>query len=415
MIDSPKTSLKLSDFELNYLFSIEAIQTRAQRMLQYCLAGNTHFSIDWQALDPLADLIIDLSQKNYPDGKIPLHSRWRHFFLNQKDYAHELKNPKNFAGTQEQAKAQIDLAIISVLLDAGAGNLWQYHDAVSDDIFSRSEGLALATLRMFLSGFFSSHTQDPWRVDATRLASIHVSEMAQHLQSSDEHPLLGIEQRTFLLNQLAKVLSEKFPNQRPSGIIDLLQESFGIKFTAAQLLQTVLKTFHELWPKRLIATNSKNQKINLGDVWWYPPWGRQEDFAALMPFHKLSSWLSLSLIEALQTAQFQITQLASLPGLAEYRNGGLMIDSGLLFLKNKEDFLATYHPGDTLIIEWRGLTLALLEQLAIAIRYKLKKTKQQLPLVNILEGGTWLAGRQLAEQKRSGSPPFNIHSDGTLF
>jgi hypothetical protein len=38
-----------------------------------------------------------------------------------------------------------------------------------------------------------------------------------------------------------------------------------------------------------------------------------------------------------------------------------------------------------------------------------------MPLAAILEGGTWAAGRELAQARRGGEPPFRVISDGTVF
>lgn len=64
----------------------------------------------------------------------------------------------------------LDLFLVSVLLDAGAGSTWSYHEAESGLKFSRSEGLGVASINMFEQGFFSSDPQDPHRVDGTPFA-----------------------------------------------------------------------------------------------------------------------------------------------------------------------------------------------------------------------------------------------------
>jgi hypothetical protein len=59
----------------------------------------------------------------------------------------------------------IDLLFISTLLDAGAGSSWTYREAPSGITFSRSEGLAVASVRMFEEGMFSGMPDQPYRVD----------------------------------------------------------------------------------------------------------------------------------------------------------------------------------------------------------------------------------------------------------
>ena len=61
----------------------------------------------------------------------------------------------------------LDLFLVSVLLDAGAGNDWTYRDETSGQSFSRSEGLGVASFNMFRDGFFSGDVQQPHQVDGT--------------------------------------------------------------------------------------------------------------------------------------------------------------------------------------------------------------------------------------------------------
>jgi hypothetical protein len=135
-----------------------------------------------------------------------------------------------------------------------------------------------------------------------------------------------------------------------------------------------------------------------------------------VPLHKLSQWLTYSLIEPLQAAGFTVTDLDGLTGLAEYRNGGLFVDSGVLALRDPNQAAREHDVGAALIVEWRALTVALLDRLASAIRAKLKMDAATLPLAKILEGGTWAAGRAIAQKRRAdGSPPIKVVSDGTVF
>ena len=135
-----------------------------------------------------------------------------------------------------------------------------------------------------------------------------------------------------------------------------------------------------------------------------------------MPFHKLSQWLSYSLVEPLEQIGAEVSNLDGLTGLAEYRNGGLFIDSGVLRLK-KDAFLTVAHKPDAeLIVEWRGLTVALLDRLAEEIRTYLNLAADDLPLARILQGGTWSAGRKIAAELRpNGGPPIRLDSDATVF
>ena len=70
------------------------------------------------------------------------------------------------------ARAQIDLTVVSVLLDAGAGPAWGYVEAPSGPRYTRSEGLGVASFRAFMAGAFSATPGDPLRVDAAALAAL---------------------------------------------------------------------------------------------------------------------------------------------------------------------------------------------------------------------------------------------------
>ena len=43
----------------------------------------------------------------------------------------------------------IDLFLVSVLLDAGAGTQWSFKSAENGKVYRRSEGIAVASLEMF--------------------------------------------------------------------------------------------------------------------------------------------------------------------------------------------------------------------------------------------------------------------------
>jgi hypothetical protein len=135
-----------------------------------------------------------------------------------------------------------------------------------------------------------------------------------------------------------------------------------------------------------------------------------------VPLHKLSQWLAYSLIEPLQTAGIDVTDIDGLTGLAEYRNGGLFVDGGVLKFRDPADATREHDVSSPLVVEWRALTVALLDRVAGGLRQRLKLDATSLPLAKVLEGGTWAAGRILARERREDhSPPVKVISDGTVF
>lgn len=110
---------------------------------------------------------------------------------------------------QERTRRLIDLFLVSVLLDAGAGSQWSYKSKESGRIYRRSEGLAVASLEMFKAGLFSSDPTEPCQVDGAGLKRLSVEQLAKGLQVSGNNPIAGLEGRTGLLMRLAGALNNQ--------------------------------------------------------------------------------------------------------------------------------------------------------------------------------------------------------------
>jgi hypothetical protein len=401
------------------LLSAQAVRERAHRLLALCLEDRLpHFRVDLGKLDAVADLVLDVTRKAYPDGEVPFHSRWRHFVVAGQDRWAEIAGRVNWPNAAARARAEFDLAIISVLLDAGAGPAWRYHDAASGARIGRSEGLALASLDMFARGAFSNRADDPLRADAAKLMQITVAELEQGFQVSADNPLVGLEGRTDLLRGLGSLASVNWPvfaeqdSARPGGLFDYLAARADQgRVEAAAILSTLLQQVGAIWPSRITLNGT-----SLGDCWCHPSLAGADQTSDLVPLHKLSQWMTYSLIEPLQRAGLTVAHIDGLTGLAEYRNGGLFVDGGVLVLRDAEDATRAHAVDSPVVVEWRALTVALLDRLAVVLRQRLGKNAESLPLAKILEGGTWAAGRKLAFERRpDGSPPLKIISDGTVF
>jgi hypothetical protein len=199
---------------------------------------------------------------------------------------------------------------------------------------------------------------------------------------------------------------------RPGGLFDhLCAEAAGRSIAAPAVLSAVLRHLGPVWPSRLELGG-----MPLGDCWIHGALETQDATSGLMPLHKLSQWLTYSLLEPLQTAGVAVGNIDGLTGLAEYRNGGLLVDTGVLALRHQAEARRAHGVGSTLVVEWRALTVALLDRLAAIIRRRLGVDAEELPLAKILQGGTWAAGRQIARKLRpDGAPPLAVISDGTVF
>ncbi|MGL5063260.1 MAG: URC4/urg3 family protein [Microcoleus sp.] len=415
--------MSLTDIELKtiaYLKTPAAIRHKCDRLFQLACADKLrYFCINLSQLDKAANYVIETTRENYPDLNIPFHSRWRHFAAGNVPRLAQLDAILAEFSALDRAKIKFDLAIISVLLDAGAGADWQYWEAETGQIYQRSEGLAVATFRMFCQGIFSSNSDVPWQADARGLAELTLEKLAAGFQVNRDNPLVGLAGRLTLLQELGRAI-ERNPqlfgseNPRPGNLAKYLFDicAAGCKTVkASEVLSAVLAGFGEIWPGRYAIGG-----VNLGDVWPHPALIGNNPGDELVPFHKLSQWLTYSLLEPLAELGLEITGLDELTGLPEYRNGGLCLDIGLLQAKDLAIFEGSYLPGAEVIVEWRSLTVILLDKIAIAVRDKLHLTAEELPLVKILQGGTWAAGRKIAGELRNGGvPPIQIESDGTVF
>jgi Protein of unknown function (DUF1688) len=401
-----------------WLRTPQAIRARAGRVLAAAERDELeHFAFDPGRLDPAADYVVDTIRGNYPDLSIPYHSRWRHFAAGGRDRWAALDAELKGVGPDELARIRFDLVVVSVLLDAGAGDAWRYAEPASGAVLARSEGLAVASFDLFRAGTLSARPHQPLRADAQALIGLDQRILGQALQVTDDNPLVGLGGRCELLNRLGRALRAKpelFGASAPriGGLFDHLaaQASAG-RLPAPAILRAVLEGFGDIWPGRIALAG-----VNLGDVGRHPAAATDDLTSELVPFHKLSQWLAYSLIEPLEDAGIRVTDLDRLTALAEYRNGGLLIDLGVLRPKHAAVLGEPHRGASEVVVEWRALTVALIDRLAERIRAKLGVTPAQLPLAKVLEGGTWAAGRRIARELRpDGGPPLQLMSDGTLF
>lgn len=398
------------------LRTTEAVRDRAGQLLRRARAGeSTWFEVDDAALATAVDEVVAVTRARYPNLDIPFHSRWRHFEAGGVDRKAELDARLATLDPAARARAMIDLTVVSVLLDAGAGPDWHYDEGASGLRFSRSEGLGVASWNAFLDGVFSGDPGVPLRVDARGLAAMTPEVLATAMQVGPGNPLVGIEGRVALLHRLGEAMATQ-PDVfgllgRPGGLFDrLLPQAGAPTIGAHDILSQLLTSLSGIW----LADNVIGDQ-RLGDCWAHPAVGGPGLTNGWMPFHKLSQWLTYSLLEPFSWAGVRVEGLDALTALPEYRNGGLLLDTGVLVVKDQSWLRDAWAVDDQLVVEWRALTVALLDELAPAVRARLGVDATRMPLACVLEGGTWAAGRMLAQRLRGGLPPFVIVSDGTVF
>jgi hypothetical protein len=400
-----------TDNVVHTLRELKTIRERCQQVFARAVDGKTlHFELNLQQLDPCADYVVSVIRENYPDLVIPRHSRWRHL---------PVADVKTLSTSWpsdplEHARRKLDLVTVSVLLDAGAGDEWSYHCFTSGTKKTRSEGLAVASFHMFQEGLFSSDVAVPHRVNSHGLESMTLSALSKGFQVGPGNSLVGLEGRHALLRSLAAAMRaapQYFGTEvhRPGNIVDFVLKSVvNGRVSIKVLWEAIIVGLEPVWPCK------GHQR---GDVWCYSELKQiGVNCSDFIPFHKLSQWLTYSMIEVFEEIGVQFDELDLMTGLAEYRNGGLMIDFDVLVPKDPLILSRPFHTGSEVVVEWRALTVCLLDRVAEVVRTKLGLTAEQLPLANVLEGGTWQAGRNIAATKRpGGSPPIRTHLTGTVF
>ncbi|KAF8148439.1 hypothetical protein B0H34DRAFT_668631 [Crassisporium funariophilum] len=422
-----------------YLRTLPAIRERCGRVHDLAKKGKLdYFEYHPEKEDEVATFCIEIMKRDYGENftSIHPHGRWRHLDAGIERVQPLIEkwatHPTNVPDQKEEARRMVDLFLVSVLLDAGAGNKWKYTESHSGQTFSRSEGLGVASVHMFESGLFSSDPQQPHRVDALGLERITPEKTAAAMQVSESNPMVGIEGRTSLLFNLSKALksSPHFfgSDGRPGNIVDFLETESKVDggtrtVPLAALWHALIEGLNPIWPSRLSLGG-----ISLGDVW--PCTSLKASIASpiegddLVPFHKLTGWLTYSLIEVLEKhLKWRVHGVEDMTGLPEYRNGGLLVDLGVLTLKpdalpkDPKSGLPHAVPSHPAIVEWRAMTVIELDRIADLIRSKLGLSPSQLTLAQVLEGATWKGGREIAKLKRpeTGGPPIEIESDGTIF
>lgn len=396
--------------EYRYLLTTRAIRERAREVFDHVEAGRSkHWRFDAGRLPEVTERVLQVTRAEYPDPtRIPYHSRFRHFDVGGVSRSRAFTERIAHESLDEQLALRTELVVTSVLLDAGAGAAWRFRER-GGGIYARSEGLAVASYHLFVDGGFSSQ---PGRLcaDAAGLAAFDGAALRRAFQVSDDNPLAGGDGRAELFARLGRVVGENpkyfgatAPRLGNLGLY-LLRQAQENRLPASAVLAAVLEALSPIWPGREQLLGR-----NLGDVWRHSELG-------LIPFHKLSQWLSYSLLEALELRGLNIDGIDELTGLAEYRNGGLFADTGVLKPLSPRAGQETHTVDSDFVIEWRALTVLLLDRIADSVRSALSLGRAELPLARVLEGGTWRAGRAVAlELRADGSPPFKLHTDGTVF
>ncbi|KAF4126090.1 Protein of unknown function (DUF1688) [Geosmithia morbida] len=425
-----------ADDTVNYLLSLQAVRQRAHSVLSIAEKGSLN-SFDYHAdrMPTVADYVIGIIDRDFgPDryADIPPHGRWQHHEVGGVPRVSNLLDSWRSAGCDdtELTRRLIDLFFVSVLLDAGAGDTWKFKEPGTDGVYNRSEGISVAALHMFKSGAFSADGAE-CVVDAKGLIQLSEETFAAGYQVTPENPLVGMSSRVKLMNTVGKSLLNQTSivgaNGRPGNMVDYLVKSSTEEGTLDYelLWRTLQSILIPSWPAGRTAVNGSP----LGDAWPLKALGGDGDDAgaSIQPFHKLTQWLGYSLtVPFMRILKLRIANIELGTGLPEYRNGGLFVDLGVLSLKPavleagqlaSKETLPKFDAGGDTIVEWRALTVALLDELYGIVSAHYSNKGFSVSMAQMLEAGTWKGGRELAAEHRpeTRSSPILIDGDGTLF
>ncbi|KAF9887248.1 hypothetical protein FE257_010376 [Aspergillus nanangensis] len=428
------------DPNVQELLGLKAVRSRARTVFNLAKQGKlNHFDYHADRLEKVAEYVTWIIERDFgPDRYhlIPPHGRWQHFEVGGVPRITQLteKWDNDEFDNIEKVRSLVDLFFVSVLLDAGAGDTWQYKEPGNGAIYTRSEGIAVASLSMYLHGVFANK-DSPRKgiVHGEALRTISLENLREGFQVSETNPLVGVAARAETLQRLGESLlslPDIFGESgRPGLLVDYLLAKSDKELDYSLLWDVLQRTLIPIWP----SDRTRVRGHPIGDAWPLRVLGENSHDASapetvgIQPFHKLTQWLGYSLM-------VPFTRLLDMPwknadqgtGLPEYRNGGLFVDMGVLTLKPHAmqrgleisgGDLPCFGAGDDEIVEWRAMTVALLDELHGIILSSGDLGDTQLTLPQMLEAGSWKAGRELAAEKRpeTKSSPILNSGDGTLF
>jgi hypothetical protein len=290
-------------------------------------------------LPETARFVAGVIRDQYPDLKVPFHARWRHFVFGGDDLWADISAKAGFADADEQARAAFDLAIVSVLLDAGSGPGWRYRDQATGLEAARSEGLALASLRMFQAGAFSNAADQPLRADAGQLATLSPTELAEGFQVSDRQSAgrAGRPRRPAAPAGrsgcgAARICSPSGTRPVRAACSTPWARAVDGRLPAPVILEVLLEALGPVWQDRLNLGG-----VDLGDYLAASGDETRRRHRRPRPDPQAQPVAQLFPGRAAETAGIEVTDLDGLTGLAEYRNGGLFMDLGVVALKDPAD------------------------------------------------------------------------------
>lgn len=402
-----------------------AIRSRCDAMLAATVTpggatGIDHWTVRAESMPDVVRRVVEELGPLQRDRPPPLGSRWRDFEVGGRDRWRELVSNLAGASPEEIARARFDLALVSAVLDADAGDAWTYPEAETGTAIGRNEGVAVASFRAFQKGLFSSRAGDPLRVDAAGLSKITAEGLEAAFPGAAEHPLHALPARAALLRHVGAALlqtSHLFgagEAVRFGALYDVLARRAARGTLAAR---DVFAAVIEALDPALAASVGTPTTVDgaaLSDVWRHAAAGGAGPSEGLLPLHRNAQLLAYSLIEPLEEAGHTVADVGDLTALPDAWAGGLLIDGELLVPRLEGTVAVVHSASSEVVIEWRALTVSLLDRVAEAVRKELGVSAEALPVGHLLPA-IRAAGRAAAHDRRGADiPPIRVDGDGVL-
>jgi hypothetical protein len=370
------------------------VRRRAHALLARARAGNSeNFTVNDAALDAVADALayaIRQGKHKASGSSADGHARLDMLLgpVGSTDRVEKIE-------LVEHARAHVDLAFVTVLLQFEPMVDWVYRDAGTGQVWSGLRGAALASFDAFSAGLFSSDPARPYQVDAAGLRGLNGKALGQQFQTDSRQPSQRFDDRVALLRRIGEILSRQEgifgPGLRPAGLFDSISgaEQHEVPPTAEvgahDILITLLMTLSPVWP----AENTLGEH-RLGDCWRLPAAHGPGLTDGWMPLHRLGQALTYALIRAFEHAGVPVRNIEALTPLAESHSSGLLMDLGVL---NPRNAWVASHVADPAVVELRALTVALTEELGPRIRSRVHDASSALPLAVLLAPDSWRSAR----------------------
>ncbi len=373
------------------LRTTQAVRERCGQLLARAREGHAgHFAIDAQALEAATRSACARIRHQPSFPYPPLFGLWRGLQAGGIHRIAGLEDLMTPLSPAQRTHARIDLTVTAALVGGAPGDAWSYTEASTGQVLHGADGLGVATLHAFAAGLFSSDPECPWQADARGLRALLTDHLALALQVSETNPLPDLQARTIRLRRFGEWLSgqpEVYGDPgRPAGLFDIIISPYGhgVPHTADvhvhDILSQLLVTLSGLSP-----ASPRIGSVPLGDCGRHPAVQGPGASGGWVPLHAALQGLAASLVAPFAWGGVQVRGLASLTAAADAALGELLLDRQVLRLRDPQAARVEGKPGDPLTVEWRALTVALLDVMTDRARDLLGLEADALPAIRLAQ------------------------------